>query len=149
MSMSVFWVEMPCGVVCTSQCFGETYCVQWLISLMLEAVSISDTSVNFCHITGRNIPEGSHHHVPAVRTWIRNEFVSLWMYKVRDSSVCILENISRVNQSMISAFSNNAFKVTSYTVILSDSLYAIRHYKPHVKILMTLEKRQKQKQQQH
>jgi hypothetical protein len=31
--------------------------------LMVEAVSISETSVNFYHTTRRNIPEDSHLHI--------------------------------------------------------------------------------------
>jgi hypothetical protein len=33
------------------------------IALMMEAVSISETSVKFYHITRRNMPEDSHIHV--------------------------------------------------------------------------------------
>jgi hypothetical protein len=36
-----------------------------LIALMMEAVSASETSVNCCHTTRRNIPEDSHLHVNA------------------------------------------------------------------------------------
>jgi hypothetical protein len=34
----------------------------WAITLMMEAASTSDTSVNFYHTTERNIPEDSHPH---------------------------------------------------------------------------------------
>jgi hypothetical protein len=34
----------------------------WDIALMMEAVSTSETSVNFYETTRRNIPEGCHLH---------------------------------------------------------------------------------------
>jgi hypothetical protein len=36
--------------------------IRTTVAVMVEAVSISETSVNFCQTTWRNIPEGSHHH---------------------------------------------------------------------------------------
>jgi hypothetical protein len=35
----------------------------WLLVLMMEAVSTSETSVNFYHTTRRKIPEDSHLHI--------------------------------------------------------------------------------------
>jgi hypothetical protein len=34
-----------------------------LVALMMEAVDISETSVNFYYTTRRNIPEDSHIHI--------------------------------------------------------------------------------------
>jgi hypothetical protein len=48
MKMAVFWVIAPCNLV------------EVLIALMMEAVSISETSANFYQTTRRNNPEDSH-----------------------------------------------------------------------------------------
>jgi hypothetical protein len=46
----------PCSLV-------EIYRSFRLIALMMEAVSTSETSVNFYQTTGRNAPEDSHLHI--------------------------------------------------------------------------------------
>jgi hypothetical protein len=39
---------------------SEVFATSIIITLMMEAVSTSETSVNFYEITWQNIPEGSH-----------------------------------------------------------------------------------------
>jgi hypothetical protein len=51
---SVFWDVAPLSLV--------EYRHGILIALIMEAVSSSETSVNFCHTARRNIPEDSHLH---------------------------------------------------------------------------------------
>jgi hypothetical protein len=50
MKMVAFWVVAPCSLV-------EVY---RLFVLLMEAASISETSVNFYQTTRRNNPEDSH-----------------------------------------------------------------------------------------
>jgi hypothetical protein len=51
--MKVFWDDAPCSLVDINRSFRAT------IALMMEAVSISETSVNFYQTTWRNISEDS------------------------------------------------------------------------------------------
>jgi hypothetical protein len=51
MKMTVFWDIAPCSL-------GETE--RWWIALMMEAVSTSETSVNFSQTTRHIIPEDGH-----------------------------------------------------------------------------------------
>jgi hypothetical protein len=53
MQMAIFWVVAPCSLV-------EVYRGFRAITLMVEAASTSETSVNFYQITRRNNPEDSH-----------------------------------------------------------------------------------------
>jgi hypothetical protein len=50
-NMTVFWDVAPCTL-------AETDRRGLLIALMMKAVSIFQTSVNFYHTTRRNIPKG-------------------------------------------------------------------------------------------
>jgi hypothetical protein len=54
--MTVFKDVVPCSLVETDWCFRGVYC------LMIEAVSTSQTLVNFYHTSWCNIPEDSHLH---------------------------------------------------------------------------------------
>jgi hypothetical protein len=58
MKMAVFWVVAPCSVVEVYRRFRDSCCKA--IALMMEAVSTSETSVNFYHTTRRNSPEDGH-----------------------------------------------------------------------------------------
>jgi hypothetical protein len=51
MKMTVFWDVAPCSIVEINVCN---------IALMMEAVSTSETSVNFYETTRRKIPEGGN-----------------------------------------------------------------------------------------
>jgi hypothetical protein len=55
--MTVFWDAAPCSLVEIDRSLRRT-----LIALMMEAVSTSETSVNFYKTTQRKIPEDSHLH---------------------------------------------------------------------------------------
>jgi hypothetical protein len=60
--MTVFWDVAPCGLVEGYRRFVGAYCLHHQddeYSLMMEAVSTSETSVNFYQTTRRNIPEDS------------------------------------------------------------------------------------------
>jgi hypothetical protein len=52
MKMTVFWVVAPCSLVEINRRFRD--------AMMMVAVSISETSVNFYETIRRNIPEDSH-----------------------------------------------------------------------------------------
>jgi hypothetical protein len=56
MKMDVFWVVAPCSLVEVYQCFRGA-CT---ITLMMEAASTYETSVNFCQTTQRSNPEEIH-----------------------------------------------------------------------------------------
>jgi hypothetical protein len=56
MKVTVFWDVAPCSLVEIDRCFRG-------IALMMEAVSTSETSVNFYQTTWRNIAEDSHLHL--------------------------------------------------------------------------------------
>jgi hypothetical protein len=62
MNMAVFWDIALCSLVDIDQGFRGPYCLHHQITLMLEAVSSSETSVNFYKTTRRNILEYSHIH---------------------------------------------------------------------------------------
>jgi hypothetical protein len=48
MKMTVFWDVAPCSLVEIDRCFEVlTASIIWLIALMMEAVSTSETSANF------------------------------------------------------------------------------------------------------
>jgi hypothetical protein len=53
MKMTVSWDVASCRLVEVYRCFMA-------IALMMEVVSISETSINFYQTTRRNIPEDSH-----------------------------------------------------------------------------------------
>jgi hypothetical protein len=66
MKMAVFWHIAPCCLVvyrryrgaCCLHHQGE----EFIIALMMEAASTSETSVNFYQTVRHNIPEDSHLH---------------------------------------------------------------------------------------
>jgi hypothetical protein len=62
--IAVFWVIVLCSLVEVYQRFGGACCLHHqdneLITLMMEAESTSETSVNFYHTTCHNNPEDSH-----------------------------------------------------------------------------------------
>jgi hypothetical protein len=62
--MAVFWVDVTCSVVEVYRRFGGACCLhnQGFIALVMEAASVSETSVNFYQTTRRNNPEDSHLH---------------------------------------------------------------------------------------
>jgi hypothetical protein len=57
---SVFWDAAPCSLAETDQWFR-------VIVLLMEAVSTSETSVNFCEITRRNILEYNNFYLYSFR----------------------------------------------------------------------------------
>jgi hypothetical protein len=57
MKMTVFWYDAPRSLVHIDRRFRGAYC---FIALLMEAVNTSETSVNICQTTRRNIPEDSH-----------------------------------------------------------------------------------------
>jgi hypothetical protein len=59
MKVTVFWVVAP-QLTDVSEVF--TASIIYLIALIIEAVSASETSVNFYQTARRNIPEDSHLH---------------------------------------------------------------------------------------
>jgi hypothetical protein len=69
MKMTVFWDVAPCGLVEVDRHFRGAYCLHHQVALMVEAVSTSETSVNFYETTRRNIPEDLH---PFVRQRIED-----------------------------------------------------------------------------
>jgi hypothetical protein len=64
MKMTVFWDAVLCSLVEVYQRFRDAYCLhhQDDENNNLEAVSTSETSVNFYETTRRKIPEDSHIH---------------------------------------------------------------------------------------
>jgi hypothetical protein len=71
MKMAVFCDVAPCSLVEVYRCLRGACChhqgdhrlevlAASIIVLMMEAASISETSVNFCQTTRRNISEDSH-----------------------------------------------------------------------------------------
>jgi hypothetical protein len=61
MKMPVFWVVAPCNLVEVYQRFRGTFCLHLqVIALMMEAVSTSETLVNFYQITLCYNPEDRH-----------------------------------------------------------------------------------------
>jgi hypothetical protein len=66
--MDVFWVVAPCSLVGVYRPFRGAFCFHdqdytSIIALMMEAVSISEMSVNFYETARRNNPEDSRLHV--------------------------------------------------------------------------------------
>jgi hypothetical protein len=59
MKMTVFWVVAPCSLVEIERHFRDAPYLHHQ-GLMMNAVSISETSVNFCDITRRILPEDGH-----------------------------------------------------------------------------------------
>jgi hypothetical protein len=58
MNMTVFWDAAPCSLAEIYRFLeGLTASTIRAMNLMMEAVSTSETSVNFCETTRRNIPE--------------------------------------------------------------------------------------------
>jgi hypothetical protein len=61
MKMAVFWIVAQCSLVEVYRRLKGACCLSYsLIALMMEAASISESSVNFYQTTRRNIPEDSH-----------------------------------------------------------------------------------------
>jgi hypothetical protein len=62
MKVTVFWDVAPCSLVEVYQHFRGACCLhhQDIITLMLEAVTTPETSVNFYQMTQCNILEDSH-----------------------------------------------------------------------------------------
>jgi hypothetical protein len=62
MKMTVFWEVAPCSLVEIYWRFKGAYCLhhQGGESVMMEAASTSETSINFYRTTRRNIPKVSH-----------------------------------------------------------------------------------------
>jgi hypothetical protein len=81
--MAVFWVAAPCSLV-------GVY--RRLITLMMEAASISETSVNCYQITRRNNSEDSH---------INTSVVSNGISRSLFPSVCGVDKIFREGMSTI------------------------------------------------
>jgi hypothetical protein len=54
--MTAFWNVAPCSLVEIDRRFRGAYCLHHQIALVIEAVSTSETSVNFYVTAGRNIP---------------------------------------------------------------------------------------------
>jgi hypothetical protein len=59
MKMAVLWVVMPCSLL---EVYRRSEVPAALLTLMIEAASISETSVNFYRTTEHNNPEDSHIH---------------------------------------------------------------------------------------
>jgi glycyl-tRNA synthetase alpha subunit len=59
--MTTFWDVTPCSLVEVYRSFIGACCLHHQ-ALMMEAVSTSETSVNFYQTTRGNIPEDSHLH---------------------------------------------------------------------------------------
>jgi hypothetical protein len=57
--MTVFWDVAPCSLVEIDRRFTGAYCLHYEGD---EAVSTSETLINFYETTRCNIPEDSHHH---------------------------------------------------------------------------------------
>jgi hypothetical protein len=63
--MTVFWDVAPCSLAEIDQSFRGVYCLHHQgdeSSLMMEAISTSEMSVNVYQTTRRNIPDDSHLH---------------------------------------------------------------------------------------
>jgi hypothetical protein len=60
MKLTVFWDVALCSLVETNQHFRGEVLTATTITLMMETVSTSETSVSFYKTTWCNIPEGSH-----------------------------------------------------------------------------------------
>jgi hypothetical protein len=56
MKVTVFWNVAPCSIA--------------EIALLMEAINISETSVNFYETTRRNILEDSHVHLQLINTLV-------------------------------------------------------------------------------
>jgi hypothetical protein len=61
MKVTVFWVVAQCSLVEIDH-VSEALTAFVIIDLMTEALSISETSVNFYQTTWRNNPKDSHLH---------------------------------------------------------------------------------------
>jgi hypothetical protein len=59
MKMAVFWVVVPCSLVDITE-NSEVFALSIIITLIMEAVSTSEASVNFYHTTWHNNPGDSH-----------------------------------------------------------------------------------------
>jgi hypothetical protein len=60
MKMTVFWFVVPCSLVEIDGRLRDTHCLHHQGALMIEAVSTSETLVNFYEIARRKVPEYSH-----------------------------------------------------------------------------------------
>jgi hypothetical protein len=66
MEMTGLWDIASCSLIKTDRCFRDVYYLHHQgdeHALMMEAVSISKTLVNFYQTTGHNISEDSHLHI--------------------------------------------------------------------------------------
>jgi hypothetical protein len=66
MKMTAFWDTAPYSVAEIDRRFRDAYCLHYQgstqVIAVMEAVGISETSVNFHETTRRSIPEGCHLH---------------------------------------------------------------------------------------
>jgi hypothetical protein len=105
-----------------SICFGMLRLVVWQIltdvsgriTLMMEAVSSSESSVNIYQTTRCNIPEDSHFILFAVRTW--NIIYLLRLYKQEKVK------LNHIKQTK-SPSSQNALKILSVSVMWINIVY--------------------------
>jgi hypothetical protein len=72
MKMAAFWDVKPCSLVDITD-ISE---VLTAITLMMEAVSSSETSVSIYHTTQCNIPEDSHIKICMVLMFLPNKFIA-------------------------------------------------------------------------
>jgi hypothetical protein len=62
MKITLFWNVAPCSLekfTDVSDVFNSTQ-IRTIIALLMEAATTSETSVNFCQTTPRNVPEESY-----------------------------------------------------------------------------------------
>jgi hypothetical protein len=64
MKMTVFWDVAPCSLVEIYRRFRDACCLHHQVAMMMEAVSISVTSVNFYQAARPNISEESSSYSP-------------------------------------------------------------------------------------
>jgi hypothetical protein len=79
MKFTVFWDVAPCSLVEIYRLLEVLAAsIFRAIALMMEAVSIFETSVNFYQITRRNIPEDSNLHTRRRENLKSHQFNSLY-----------------------------------------------------------------------
>jgi hypothetical protein len=102
MKMAVFWVVVPCSFVEIDRHFTSAY------FLHHQALMTSETSVNFCDTTCRNIPEDTHLKMIKVICWMFNTFKNKhWRQKkefkidffVLQAQCAVLENAFPIENS--------------------------------------------------
>jgi hypothetical protein len=93
MKMVIFWVVAPCSLEEVYRHFRGACCHMRLLARIMEAVSTSETSVNFYQTIRRNNPEDSHLDRVQLVYWM------LFMVsKFRNSVSKFREGIVRTNQ---------------------------------------------------